>query len=185
VVNVGQLVDRSARLVNTVVLVFFILENIKYFTGVDIIESIRKAPPFDYRAIVAQYPWLFNTLSLSLAFLVMADQVVLSRVYRGRVMPPTGYAAAISGAILGISLTLIIFLRDTPLLWYYVYFAAIPAFALLHLLLIRSGLLSEIREPVLGEELVPRAEELVGRGPASAQSIYPAPHPVSRRRVIR
>ncbi len=180
-VEVGKLVDQASRLANMIILTFFLLENIRQFFGIDVIRAIREAPPFDYKAIVAQYPWLFFGLSTGLAILVMVDQTILSRFYRGVVMPPVRYAAAISIAILAISLTLIIFLRDTPLFWYYVYFAAIPALALIHIMLIRAGILSEISAQ-WPEETVPFSKtELVKK-----QTIYPhAGHERERRRVLR
>jgi len=181
-VNVGKLVDQTSRLANMVILTFFILENLKYFWGVDVIKAIREAPPFDYKAIVAQYPWLFFGLSTALAVLVMVDQTVLSRFYRGVLMPPIHYAAAISITMLALSITLMIFLRDTPLFWFYLYFSAVPVLALVHIMLIRVGIFQEIKEPWVEEGPPVRVEELV-----KSQTIYPLyyQHSIRSRRVVR
>jgi hypothetical protein len=166
--TVGRTVEWSFRGLNLVILIFLFLDSFRYFFGVDIVKSITEAPPFDYKAIVAQYPGLFFGLTMSLFFLAMLDQTVVSRFYRGRILPPTGYALAINLAIFALSITLIVFLRDTPML-------------VSLISLIRIGVLSEIKGELSETFEMVRPEWLVER----QQALYPMAEYPRRRRALR
>jgi hypothetical protein len=180
--TVGRIVERSFRGVNLVILIFLFLDSFKYFFGVDIVKSVTEAPPFDYKAVVAQYPGLFFGLTMALFVLVMLDQTVVSRFYRGRILPPTGYALAINLATFALATTLIVFLRDTPMLGGLVWFAALSGIALVHIALIRIGVLPEIKGELPEAFEMIRPEELIER----QQALYRAAgSPYHRRRVLR
>jgi hypothetical protein len=179
--TVGRTVEWSFRGLNLIVLIFLFLDSFRYFFGVDIVKSITEAPPFDYKAIVAQYPGLFFGLTMSLFFLAMLDQTVVSRFYRGRILPPTGYALAINLAIFALSITLIVFLRDTPMLFSLMWFAAVSGIALVHIALIRIGVLSEIKEELPETFVTVRPEWLIER----QQALYPMAGSLRRRRALR
>jgi hypothetical protein len=179
--TIGRTVEWSFRGLNLIILVFLFLDSFKYFFGVDIVKSVTEAPPFDYKAIVAQYPGLFFGLTMSLFFLAMLDQTVVSRFYRGRILPPTGYALAINLAIFALATTLIVFLRDTPMLVSLIWFAAVSGIALVHIALIRIGALPEIKGELPETFEMIRPEQLIER----QQALYPmAEHP-RRRRALR
>jgi hypothetical protein len=178
---VGRALEWSFRGLNLIILIFLFLDSFRYFFGIDIVKSITEAPPFDYKAIVAQYPGLFFGLTMTLFVLVMLDQTIVSRFYRGRILPPTGYALAINLATFALAITLIVFLRDAPMVGGLIWFAALSGIALVHIALIRIGALSEIKGELseAGEEI--RPEELIKR-----QTIYPAETYLHRgRRVLR
>jgi hypothetical protein len=179
--TVGRTVEWSFRGLNLAILVFLFLDSFRYFFGVDIVKSVTEAPPFDYKAVVAQYPGLFFGLTMSLFFLVMLDQTVVSRFYKGRILPPTGYALAINLAIFALATTLIVFLRDTPMLFSLMWFAALSGIALVHIALIRIGVLSEIRGELPETSEMVRPEWLIER----QQALYPMAGSPRRRRALR
>jgi hypothetical protein len=181
VATVGRIVERSFRGANLLILVFLFLDSFRYFFGVDIVKSVTEAPPFDYKAVVAQYPGLFFGLTMSLFFLVMLDQTVVSRFYRGRILPPTGYALAINLAIFALATVLIVFLRDTPMLFSLIWFAALSGIALVHIALIRIGVVQEIRGELPETSETIRPEWLIER----QQALYPMAEYPRRRRALR
>jgi len=179
--TVGRIVERSFRGANLIILIFLFLDSFRYFFGVDIVKSVTEAPPFDYKAVVAQYPGLFFGLTMVLFVLAMLDQTLVSRFYRGRILPPTGYALAINLATFALATTLIVFLRDTPMLGSLMWFAVLSGIALVHIALIRIGALPEIKGELPETFEVIRPEQLIER----QQAIYPMAEYPRRRRALR
>lgn len=157
-----RVVDRAAALLQSVVLLWYMLESIKFVTGVDVVKAITEAPPFDPRKVVAEYPWLFNGLVLALGAVAMIDQALVAQRFSGRPVPPPQYGFVVSLALASLSITLFIFLRWTTLGLFYVYFAVLGVLGAVGSLLTMRGMIPELMRappsPVVAPEQLVRRE---------------------------
>ena len=132
-------------MVNFLVYAWYTIETINWITGVNVIELIKAPPPEVFEAIAKQYPEIFQGLSLGVLILVWVDQYAVNVLYKDRVIPPPKYVLASSMALFSLSFTLFLFLRNTPLWPFYLYFMIISALAMAYSIALLTGQMKEIQ----------------------------------------
>jgi len=178
-VSKRQIVEVAVSLANTVVYVYYALATISWFTGIDIMKVITFPPIEKLEEIFRQYSHVFNALNLGLLAVITIDQVAVGMVFRERGMPPPKYIFASSATIFSLSLILFLFMRHTPLWYFYLYFLVVSALAMVHSASILSGRMREI----LPKQTQALSNDLYGGlDMLGVEDIYPEPY---ERRVLR